>query len=630
MIKTKTFSAILICGVLGCNDSIKEQVSWQPDILWVCCEDFTTMLGCYGDKNASTPHLDTFAKQSVLYTNAFSTAPVCSPSRSCIVTGDFAVTLGTQHLRSHSSIPDLIKPFPKYLKEIGYYVTNNYKEDYNFTDTTIWDESSPHAHWKNRQNNQPFFSIFHLGISHQSGIFGSDSVYEARISKFSPFIKRCSPDSLKLPPYYPDTPEVRKLWARYYTNISIIDYQFSLFLEELEKEGLTQNTIVFFFSDHGTGMPRSKRALYDSGLKIPLLIYVPPKYEKKFNINPGTAENRLVSLEDLAPTMLEIIGIKNPDYLPGSSFISKDVIPEKPFVYGTSDRVDEAYEMSRTIRTKKYRYIRNFMPYLALLQPNFYTDQSEIMQELKRYKKVSSLSRAEKTMLTSHRFAEELYDVENDPHQINNLAQIPEYSEVVKEMRKTLKDKILETYDSGLMPEPEMIRLSVGKTPFETAHDTTIYPIGEILQACDLTLKENTLPKEILEKLRHSNGFVRYWAVISIETKGITDPIILDELKKLLNDEFPTVRMESAKILIANGYLKALPSITTYLGSKDYMSLYAARTIQLISSKLPELSDDIHNFYLKVDKETQSGTIDSEYYKLYTYWALKDLFENMK
>src|SRR6056297_3297950 len=217
--------------IFSCN---QDQPSDKPNIVWICAEDITTMLGCYGDPNARSPHLDAFAEKSVRFTNAFSTAPVCSPSRSCIITGEYATSLGTQHLRSETRIPESIVPFPKLLKKAGYYVSNNDKEDYNFEDNTIWHESSKTAHWKNRNEGQPFFSVFNINITHQSGIFGNDSVYAERIREYIPRVEKVIPEKLILPPYIPESPLIRKLWARYYTNVQVMDLQFAAQLKELE------------------------------------------------------------------------------------------------------------------------------------------------------------------------------------------------------------------------------------------------------------------------------------------------------------------------------------------------------------------------------------------------------------
>ena len=621
-----TFYAILglVC-LLSCSE--KEASLPPPNILWVTSEDITTMLGAYGDENATTPQLDAFAQRSVLYTHAFATAPVCSPARSCIITGYYASSLGSQHLRSTVRIPEHIVPFPKHLRQAGYFTSNNAKEDYNFIDTTIWDESSHQAHWRQRPEDQPFFSVFNLMLTHQSSIFGNDSLYQARVGDFLPFVKRTAPDSLVLPPYYPDTPVIRKLWARYYTNVSIIDYQFGEILKELEEDGLADRTIVFFYADHGTGMPRAKRALYDSGLKIPLLVHVPEKYAKHFNVSPGTRSAQMVSFIDFAPTVLELAGLTIPKEYEGRPFISEDPIIPVSHVYGTSDRVDEGYELARTIRTPQYRYIRNFLPYLPLIQPNYYSDQSEIMKELHRLNSADTLTEVQMTLYAPERLPEELYDTMNDPYELYNLAEDPKYQDVLKELRQSLVQELKETHDTGFLPEPAMIRLAQGSTPFEVAHDSVLYPLDEIVETCQQILEPQPLPENILKNLNHDNGFVRYWTVVTVQYRKMTDESVQRRLHELLDDSFPTVQIEAAKTLVKFGDSNAVATLVKHMQTgDDPLALFASRAFQEISGLLPELPQEARSVFERVKKETNQGDMRSDYYKLYTYWALIDIF----
>lgn len=614
-----TFSPLLLwnCAADNARD--------RPNIVWICAEDITTMLGCYDDENASTPNLDAFAKRSVKFTNAFATAPVCSPSRSCIITGEYATSLGTQHLRSETLIPESVVPFPKYLKKAGYYVSNYDKEDYNFTDTTIWHESSEKAHWRNRKGDQPFFSVFNIGITHQSGIFGNDSVYAARLENYLPKIKKVISENLVIPPYFPESPELRKFWARYYSNVQVMDMQFAERLKELENEGLLENTIVFFFSDHGTGMPRAKRALYDSGLKIPLLVYIPEKYAAQFNMKAGKENDRLVSFLDFAPTVLELVGVDIPQNMMGKSFISAKDTEEKKFVFGTSDRVDEAYETARTIRTKKHRYIRNFLPYTPLIQPNFYSDKSETMQELSRFRGHPELTPAQKILFAEKRPAEELYDMVNDPHEVNNLAGQPQYQQVLEQMRIHLRKEILESYDTGLMPEPDMIRLAKGSTPYDVAKNKSLFPVAEILDACDLMIQPNVSPDKVIKYLNHENGFVRFWAVVAVESLEFYEPEILSELKKRLNDDFETVQIEAAKALIKAGQPVFSGTITDKLeNAEEPVQLFAARAFEETWHLLPEFPKKVNHIYRKLEKQTEGKWYG---YDLYTFWSLSQVFQ---
>ncbi len=610
--------------VLGCVNKIE-----QPNILWISTEDITTMLGCYNDPNAFTPNLDAFAEKSVKFTEAFATAPVCSPSRSCIITGEYATSLGTQHLRSEVTIPERIVPFPKYLRKAGYYVTNNDKEDYNFVDTTIWNESSKTAHWRNRPAGQPFFSVFNIEITHQSGIFGNDSVYHERIKDYLSKIETVNPDSLVIPPYFPESPAIRKLWARYYTNIQVLDIQFEERLNELNSDGLLDNTIVFFFADHGTGMPRAKRALYDSGLKIPLLVYVPDKYADRFHMQPGTENNRMVSFLDFAPTILNIAGVEIPDNMNGKPFISEEKVSSKDFVFGTSDRVDEAFEMARTVRTERFRYIRNFKPYTPLLQPNFYSDKSEIMKELHKFTGNPDLTFAQKTLFTENRQPEELYDVVNDPYEIHNLAGIPEYQNELSEMRKRLRAEMLESYDTGLMPEPEMMRLSENSTPYEITKNQELFPVSEILDACDLMVEPNVSINDVIQKLNDDNGFVRYWAVVSAESRGINNPEILSELKeRVKNDNFVTVQIEAAKTLIKAGQPEYVQVLIENMENEDKtVVLFATRAFEQTWKLLPEFPEKVKEIYKQLEKQTAGKWYGHD---LYAFWSLSQVFQDEK
>lgn len=619
----------LVLPLLLAGNPPKETLP-PPNILWVTIEDLSPMLGVYGDANANTPHLDAFAKRSIRYTNAFSTAPVCSPSRSCIITGYYGSSLGTQHLRSEASIPGTIIPYPKYLRKAGYFTSNNVKEDYNFIDNTIWDQSSNTAHWRQRKPGQPFFSIFNLMLTHQSGIFGNDEEYEKRISQFLPHVSRTNPDKLKLPPYYPDTPEIRKLWARYYTNVSIVDYQFSKFLQDLEEDGLTENTIVFFYSDHGTGVPRHKRALYDSGMKIPFMVHVPEKYASKYHFKPGTVNDDLISFIDLAPTLLKLVGFQQPKTYPGNSILSTKPVRSPAYLYGAADRVDEGFDVARSIRTKQYLYIRNYLPHLPLLQRNWYTDNSEIMKALNQVRSSPDLTQAQKAMFASTRSVEELYDVAKDPYQLHNLATDKRHVGVIRKMRETLTKEILKNHDTGFAPEPELIRLSQVSTPFEFSQDQRKFPLSTILAACDLMLKPQASEKDIAPFLTHKNGLVRYWAVIAarqmVENKAILKPY----LRKLLQDAVPTVQVEAATLLAEWGDTSGVDIIVSHLQANDSpLLLYSSRALQNLA--LDHKVDPVgaKKTYETLDKEMKVKENQKNFYRLYSYWALSYLFDHV-
>ncbi|MCH5374871.1 MAG: sulfatase, partial [Planctomycetes bacterium] len=256
----------------------------RPNVLWITTEDLSPVLGCCGDEYAVTPNLDRFAQQGVRYTHAFAMASVCTPARSCLITGVYSSSLGTQHLRGEQPLASSVHCYPEFLRQAGYYCTNNVKEDYNFTTPkAAWDESSNKAHWRNRRPGQPFFAIFNLMTTHQSRIRFSESDFAELTSRIEPG-QRHDPALAPLPPYYPDTPVVRRDVARLYDLVTAMDLQVQDLLDQLQEDGLADDTIVFFYSDHGTGMPRHKRWLYDSGTRVPLIIRFPKKYQ---HLAPG-------------------------------------------------------------------------------------------------------------------------------------------------------------------------------------------------------------------------------------------------------------------------------------------------------------------------------------------------------
>lgn len=323
----------------------------RPNILWIVSEDNTTLLGCYGDKTATTPNIDNLAKQGILYTNAFCTAPVCAPSRSTLITGMYPTTMGTENMRSTYPIPKFIQFFPRYLREAGYYTSNNAKKDYNTIDQPdAWDESSDKATYKNRKSGQPFFAVFNIGTSHESSLHK----YLTNL--------RHDPKKITVPAYQPATPEMRHDWAQYYDKLEDMDKEVGAFLKELDDAGLTENTIVFYYGDNGGVLPRSKRFMYESGLHVPLIIRIPKKYAKLAPAVAGTKTDRIITFVDFAPTILSLAGIKIPQYLQGYAFLGNQQAKEQDYGYSFRGRMDERIDLVRSVRDKQYRYIRNYYP----------------------------------------------------------------------------------------------------------------------------------------------------------------------------------------------------------------------------------------------------------------------------
>ncbi len=440
--------------------------SSRPNILWISAEDLSPDLGSYGDAYSRTPNLDRFAGQGARYTNAFSSAPVCAPSRSAMITGMYPTTIGSLHMRSKAVPPAGIKAFTEYLRAAGYYCTNNAKTDYNFESPpsnrppdTVWDETSRSAHWRNRPDkSQPFFAVFNHEVTHEGQVRSDDATYAKNTAALKPE-EFHDPAKAVLPPYYPDTPVVRKTWARYYDLITALDYQVERLLKQLEEDGLAGNTIVFFWGDHGRGLTRGKRWVYDSGIRVPLIVRWPGK------IKPGTVDDRMVSLIDLGPTVLSLAGVKVPEHMQGQAFLGEQAKPRE-YVFAHRDRMDETYDMMRAVRDKRYKYIKNFFPGRPYAQYIVYMDEMPILKEMRRLYKDhmnalspdygKALNDTQLIFFKPEKPPEELYDTTADPHEVNNLAGSPQHQDVLKRMRAVLDKWQKETKDLGLVPEMEL------------------------------------------------------------------------------------------------------------------------------------------------------------------------------
>lgn len=619
-------------AIPGCASSARraaiELSKDRPNFLWITCEDVSPdYLGCYGDDYATTPNLDKFASEGVRYTRAFATAPVCAPARSCLITGAYATSLGTQHLRSNIKIRGYWG-FTHCLRMAGYYCSNNYKEDYNFKNAELWDDSSHTAHWRNRKPEDNFFSVFNFTSTHQGQINGSDEQFFATYRSKLTAEERHDPAKITLPPYYPDTPFVRKIWARYYDLITYMDKQVGDLLAQLEADGLTDNTIVFFFSDHGMGIPRFKRTLYDSGLHVPLLIRFPKKYKHLAPTKAGRTIDRLVSFVDFAPTIYNMIGLPMRHYMQGRAFLGPKYEPPREYVFGTASRVDEVYEMSRCVRDKHYKYIRNYMPHLPHIQPSEYPDRAEIMQELRRVAAEGKLTGPQKSWWEPGRPIEELYDTQADPHEINNLADSSKHKTVLRRLRKVLRDWMVETRDTGLLSEAEMHIRSAGSTPYEMAREPDKYPLERILDAAELVGRGPEKLVELIELLADSDGAVRYWAVVGLAALGQRAKPASGALTKLLADEHPNTRFAAAGVLCNLGQCEnALSTLAKGLKDRrETVVLHAAREIQGIGNNAYPIVPQIKQARARC--KNPDGSYKNKDHAMFIDWALKYALQN--
>ena len=516
------------------------------------------VLGCYGDTDAITPNIDKLARESIKYTHAFASAPVCSPSRSCLIQGALPPSMGTQHMRSGFPLPYVFNGFPSLLRKAGYYTTNNVKTDYNSGNyrqiiQKSWNESSSTAHWRKRTTEKiPFFSVFNLMTSHQSrSMVWTHERFKSDVQSKLEKREIHNPSKISLPPYYPDTSIVRKTLARFYDCVTAMDKEVGAILRQLEDDGLADNTIVFFFSDHGSGIPRHKRALLDSGMHVPLLVRFPKKWKHLANTEPGQSTNQLVSFVDFGPTILNLTGTPIPSHMQGKPFLGKNLPEKRSYVYGHRDRVDEVRDFSRSVRDKKYLYIRNYMPHLGYNQPTAWPDIGEIRHEFYKLAKSGKMTPAQSHFAGPRRPVEELYDCQNDPLNLKNLVRSSNHQEILQKMRREHLNYALEIRDWGFIPEYEAWEKSKDSSGWKIGRSGSI-PWEKTIKAAELVGRAKET--KFVQNLNSDNETIRYWGAIGLGSypKRLSQSS-LSALEKALKDSSPSVRIEIANTLIRNG-----------------------------------------------------------------------------
>lgn len=526
----------------------------KPNILWLSAEDISAHFGCYGDEKAITPVIDNLAKEGVRYSKAFTTAGVCAPCRSGIITGMYQTTLGTQHMRCSATLPEEVRPFSKYLRDVGYFCTNNSKQDYQFkTPKDSWDINSSKAHWRARKDkNQPFFAVFNYTGCHESGIT-SKSKYEGVTKKLSKE-HRQDPAELELPPYFPDTPVVREDWKRNYELITAMDQWAGELIQQLKDDGLYEDTIIVFWSDHGVGMPRSKRWLFNSGTHIPLVVRIPEKFRTDGQGKAGTVNEELVSSIDFAPAMLQLAGVEVPKHMQGRAFLGKNLTAPRKYAHGARDRMDERYDIIRTVRDGRYLYIRNYEPLKSYYQYINTCEKGATMKELRRLHNEGKLKPVADYYFNPEKPVEELYDYINDPHNVKNLASDPSYKSTLEELRNEHLRWVKDSKDTGLIPEPviaEKVKEAGSEYAILRQKNSEEYMKTLAETAAAASSGKSALPK-LIEALAHADSAVRYWGATGIGNIGpeISGDVKVETLMNgLLKDKSSTVRTAAARAL---------------------------------------------------------------------------------
>ena len=452
----------------------QEKTEKPLNIIWISCEDIGPILSTYGNKAIKTPNIDRIAAEGVKYTNAYSTVGVCAPSRFSIITGMYPARLGAHNMRTgnHNNFkfpedvfhkinkgildtsgknvpeyevvtPSYVKAFTEYLRAENYYCVNDDKCDYQFNAPfTAWDDVFGGGTYKNAPKDAPFFYVKNHYISHESRIW---------LRKDKPLT--VNPEEVTIPAYYPDIPIVRNDIARKYSNIEALDKEVGQLLDQLEADGVLDNSIIFFWSDHGGNLLRQKRAVGNSGLHVPLLIRYPDGYRA------GEIDDRLVSLMDLGPTVMSLLGIKPPQHLDGRAFAGKYEQAPRKLIFGSADRFDESTDMQRSVLDGRYVYVKNFMPELPLIYRNKYREQIPMNAKLIALNQEKKLKGNASYIFMDTKPLEEFYDLQNDPYEVNNLANDPNYATKIKGYRKALKDWQLEIEDKGFVPEHDLIEM---------------------------------------------------------------------------------------------------------------------------------------------------------------------------
>lgn len=470
----KTCCTLLVAAVtpavlaVAASRAADPDATGPPNILWLTVEDMSPWIGPYGDTTVPTPNLDRLAREGVVYDNAFATSPVCAPARSSLITGMFCTRIGTMHMRngSRSTVsrspepggsediplyeglpPAFVRCFPEHLRAAGYHCTNNEKKDYQFQEpVTVWDASNSQAHWKHRATGQPFFAVFNYGGTHESQAFPA--------AKRRPRV--ASPEHVPLPPFYPDTPNVREAVARTYDNIAAMDAWVGERLAELEQAGLLETTIVMFFSDHGVGLPRGKRSCFDTGTRVPLIVRHPDRQEA------GGREARVVSFVDFGPTVLSLAGIDPDSRLDGTPFLGAFARERDDYrrghAYANADRFDETYDRSRSVSDGRFRYTRNFVTDLPFVLRIAYREQLPMTADIYRLQENGPQRPGQWQLAARQRPAEEFYDSQTDPWEVRNLIDAPGHRARIQALREHLEAWMEATGDLGfVLPETRLV-----------------------------------------------------------------------------------------------------------------------------------------------------------------------------
>jgi len=585
---------IFVFIISSCNDELDP----KPNILWIVTEDNSLhYMNLYTKGGAEMPNVSSLASEGIVFNNAFSNAPVCSVARSTIITGVYSPRIGTQYHRRMSlvKLPDDVKPLPVYLKEAGYYTSNNSKEDYNFIkDGEIWDESSGKASYKNRKKEQPFFHVQNFHNTHEGQLhFDQEHLENA--------LKTNNLDSVKPFPYHPDTPTFRYTQSLYHNHHKDVDKEIGKFIKKLEDENLLDNTIIFYYADHGGVLPRSKGYIYESGLNVPLVVRVPEKFKKLSPFKSGSRTSTFIEFVDLVPTVLSLAGIEIPRSIDGKPFLGKKLntskLEKQNTTFGYADRFDEKYDLVRSVRMGKYKYIRNYQPFNVDGLYNFYR------YKMLAYKEWYSLFHQGKLNEVQSQFfkpraPEALYNIDEDPHETKNLAKDKNHIEILLDLRTKLNDHLISINDLSFIPEPHLLENGLDDIVSYSEKNKDL--ISRLIKISDLQLNDyEQVSSKIQDALKDINPWVRYWGLIVSSSFGSKALENKEQISFIFeNDPENLVRMRAAEFMLLNNLEISDSKINSLLKKSNI----EAET-NLMLNTLANIKTSNPNFKLNLNKE---------------------------
>ena len=578
------------------------QAADRPNIVWILSEDNSIhYLNLYGRPLGKTPAIEALAAEGIVFNHAFSNAPVCSVARTTLMSGMYAPRIGFQYHRRMqlANLPSGADLFPAYLRKAGYYTTNRSKKDYNVVEGKVWDESSRKASWRNRPSSDtPFFHMQTTGVSHESSLH-----FKAAEMKRDGALKT-NPKDVKVAPYHPDTPTFRFTYARYFDRMKVVDADVAKIVGQLKQDGLLENTIIFYFGDHGGVLPRSKGYVYESGLHVPLVVRVPQKWRKHVGRQAGTRADGFVNFIDFGPTVLNLAGVDVPKTMDGQPFLGPNVeaseVDKRDETFGYADRFDEKYDFSRSLRVGRYKYIRNYQAFYPDALQNNYRYRMLAYAEWRKLYQEGKLNKAQSEFFEP-KPVEALYDVVADPHEINNLARSEKHSDVLLDLRERLKKHVKSLPDLSFYPESEMVERALGDgAAFGQNHKSQI---ARAVDTADLSL---LAAKEALPKLRAAmeskDHLERYWALVAASCFGKQAASLVATAKPLTSDQNSMIRVRAAEFLALADNVDPAPVMIDVLRNTESTveALTVLNSVVFLRDRQPSFDFRVQQSDLKV------------------------------